>query len=193
MSVATFSPRNAVLLLIIVVVAALRLLSFMDLGPLTYFTPVGAMALFGAAYFRGNVKPYLFPLLTLFISDLVLSYTLFAEYRNGSLLYAGWYWTYLAFALMTVAGKLILKTVTIPRLVISIIAATLIHWLISDIGACVVENKFTFAYYTGRLITALPYELRFLGGTAFFSAIMFGIFELVQRRYASLRPAKANS
>lgn len=190
MSVATFSPRNAVLLLIIVVVAALRLLSFMDLGPLTYFTPVGAMALFGAAYFRGNVKPYLFPLLTLFISDLVLSYTLFAEFRNGSILYAGWHWTYLAFALMTAAGKLILKTVTVPRLVVSIVAATLIHWLISDIGACVAENKFTFAYYTGRLITALPYELRFMGGTAFFSAIMFGIFELVQRKYASLKPAQ---
>jgi hypothetical protein len=190
MSVAIFSPRNAVLLLIIVVIAALRLLSFMDLGPLTYFTPVGAMALFGAAYFRGNVKPYMFPLLTLFISDLILSFTLFNEFRNGGLLYSGWYWTYLAFAMMTVAGKLILKTVTIPRLVISIVAATLIHWLVSDLSACVVENNFTFAYYLNRLITALPFEFRFLGGTAFFSAIMFGIFELVQRRYTSLKPAQ---
>lgn len=189
MPVSTFSPRNAVLLLIIVVIAALRLLSFMDLGPLTYFTPVGAMALFGAAYFSGHVKPYLFPLLTLFISDLILSYTLFAEFRSG-LLYSGWYWTYLAFALMTVAGKLILKEVTITRLILSIVVATLIHWLVSDIGACVVENKLTFAFYLNRLVTAIPYELRFLSGTAFFSGIMFGIFELVQRKYASLKAAR---
>ena len=77
MPVPTFSPRNAVLLLIIVVIAALRLISFIDMGPLTYFTPLGAMALFGGAYFNGHVKPYLFPLLTLFISDVVLSFTLF--------------------------------------------------------------------------------------------------------------------
>ena len=189
MPVSTFSPRNAVLLLIIVVIAALRLLSFMDLGPLTYFTPVGAMALFGAAYFSGHVKPYLFPLLTLFISDLILSFTLFAEFRSG-LLYSGWYWTYLAFALMTVAGKLILKEVTVTRLVLSIVVATLIHWLVSDLSACAVESNFTFAFYLNRLVTAIPYELKFLEGTAFFSAIMFGIFELVQRRYTSLKAAR---
>lgn len=183
MSVSTFNPRNAVLLLMIVAVASLRLLSFMDLGPLTYFTPLGAMALFGAAYFRGNVKPYLFPLLTLFVSDMILSYTIFAEFRNGSLLYAGWYWTYLAFGLMTVAGKLILQKVTVGRLLLSVVTATVIHWLVSDIGACVVENNMSFAYYVNRLITAIPYELRFLGGTAFFSAIMFGIFELAQKKY----------
>jgi hypothetical protein len=107
------------------------------------------------------------------------------------LLYSGWYWTYAAFALMAVAGKLILKEVTIPRVIIATVVATLIHWLISDIGACVVENKLTFAFYLNRLITAIPYELRFLGGTAIFSAIMFGIFELVQRKYSSLQAAKA--
>lgn len=192
MSLSTFSPRNAVLLLIIVVIATLRLLSFIDMGPLTYFTPLGAMALFGAAYFSGHVKPYLFPLLTLFISDLILSYTLFAEFRTG-FLYSGWYWTYLAFALMTVAGKLILKEVTIVRIILATITATLIHWLVSDIGACVVENKLTLPFYLNRLVTAIPYELRFLGGTAFFSAIMFGIFELAQKKYTFLKPAKANN
>lgn len=189
MPVSTFSPRNAVVLLIIVVIAALRLLSFMDLGPLTYFTPLGAMALFGAAYFNGPVKPYLFPLLTLFISDLILSYTLFAEFRSG-LLYTGWYWTYAAFALMTVAGRLILKEVTVTRLILATLAATLIHWLVSDIGACAVENKLTWPFYLDRLVTAIPYELKFLEGTAFFSAIMFGLFELVQRKYTALKPAR---
>ncbi|RPE09183.1 hypothetical protein EGT74_19440 [Chitinophaga lutea] len=169
--------------------AAIRLLSFLDAGPLAYFTPLGAMALFGAAHFSGYVKPYAFPLLALFISDLVLSFTVFAEFRTG-LLYSGWYWTYLAFALMTVAGKLMLKEVTISRLIAATITATLIHWLVSDIGACAVENKLTFAFYLNRLVTAIPYELNFLGGTAFFSAIMFGIFELAQRKYASLKPAR---
>ena len=186
----TFSRRNAVILLIILVIAALRLLSFIDMGPLTYFTPLGAMALFGAAYFSGHVKPYLFPLLTLFVSDLILSFTLFAEFRNGGLLYSGWYWVYLAFALMTVAGKLILKKVTIERLILAVVVTTLIHWLVSDLSACMVESNFTFAFYLDRLIMALPYELKFLGGTAFFSALMFGLFELAQKKYSSLKPVQ---
>ena len=71
MSVLKINPRNAVLLIIIVAMAILRIASFSGWGPLTVFTPIGAMALFGGAYFNGNIKPFAFPLLTLFISDVM--------------------------------------------------------------------------------------------------------------------------
>jgi hypothetical protein len=188
MSVLKINPRNAILLVIILITAAMRLFAINGYGPLTVFTPIGAMALFGGAYFTGNVKPFAFPLLTLFISDLVLSFTVYAPFRDG-LLYSGWYWTYGAFALMTIAGKLIIRDITIKNIVIAVIVSTLIHWLVSDIGGCLVENKFSFPVYYARLITAIPYEWRFLGGTAIYSAIMFGSFEWLQRRYTSLQPA----
>lgn len=190
MSVLKINPRNAVLLLIIVITAALRLASFSGWGPLTVFTPIGAMALFGGAYFNGNIKPFAFPLLTLFISDVVLMLTMFydSEFRAG-LLYNGWVWTYGAFALMTIAGKLIIRNITVTNIAIAVVASTLIHWLVSDIGGCLAEDKFTFAVYTRRLITAIPYELRFLGGTAVYSAVLFGLFEWLQTRYTSLKPA----
>ena len=189
MSVPTFNPRSVALLLIIIIVAALRLASFSGWGPLTVFTPIGAMALFGGAYFKGNIKPLLFPLLTLFISDVILSYTKFAEIRTG-LLYAGWEWTYLAFALMAVIGKLIIKDINIKNIAIAVVAATLIHWLVSDIGGCIQENKISFTVYGQRLISAIPYEWRFLGGSAIYSAIMFGAFEYLQRRYTILKPVQ---
>jgi hypothetical protein len=188
MSLQQFNPRTLVLLLFILVVAALRLASYSGWGPLTVFTPVGAMALFGGAYFTGNVKPYAFPLLTLFISDFIMSYTLFAEYRHG-FLYSGWMFTYAAYALMALAGKLIIKNITVVNIAIATVAATLIHWLVSDIGGCIPNGSFSFTVYVERLITAIPYELRFLSGTAVYSAIMFGGFELLQRRYTALQPA----
>lgn len=190
MSLKQINPRNAVLLLIIVVTAALRLASFSGWGPLTVFTPIGAMALFGGAYFSGNIKPFAFPLLTLFISDVVLSFTLFSdsEYRDG-LLYNGWVWTYGAFALMTITGKLIIREITIKNIAIAVVVSTLIHWLVSDIGACIVEKEFTFTLYTQRLIAAIPYEWRFLGGTAIYSGILFGLFEWLQTKYTALKPS----
>jgi len=187
MSVLKINPRNAVLLLFILVTAALRLLAFTGWGPLTVFTPIGAMALFGGAYFTRNVKPFAFPLLTLFVSDLVLSFTIYAPLRDG-LLYTGWFWTYGAFALMTIAGKLIVRDITIKNIVIAVLVSTLIHWLVSDIGGCLVNNTFSLTVYTQRLITAIPYEWRFLSGTAIYSGILFGLFEWLQRRYTSLQP-----
>jgi len=192
MSIPKFSPRMAVLLLIIVIVAGLRLVAnfVSDPGPLAVFTPIGAMALFGGAYFRGNVKPFVFPLLTLFVSDVVLSFTVYSSFRSG-LLYGGLYWTYGAFALMTIAGKFIIKNVNVKNVVISVIVATLIHWIVSDIGGCLREPNATamFSLYLQRLITAIPYEWKFLAGTAIYSAIMFGVFEWMQKKYPVLKVA----
>ncbi|WP_205508628.1 DUF6580 family putative transport protein [Longitalea arenae] len=190
MSIKQISPRYAALLLFIVVTAALRLASFLGWGPLTVLTPVGAMALFGGAYFQGYIKPIVFPLLTLFISDVVLTFTIFsdAQYRDG-LLYNGWVWTYTSFALMAIAGKLIIRDITVTRIVMAVIVAGLIHWLVSDLGSCIVEEKFTVSLYTQRLISAIPYEWRFLAGTVFYSAVLFGAFEWLQKRYTSLQPS----
>jgi hypothetical protein len=190
MSVPQFNPRSLVLLLIIVIVAALRFAAFTGMGPLTVFTPVGAMALFGGTYFKGNVKPLLFPLLTLFISDVVLAFTVLSEHRVG-LLYTGWFWTYLSFALMAMTGKLIIKDVTIKNIAIGVVVATCIHWLISDIGGCLKEEHLSLTLYAQRLITAIPYEWMFMAGTAIYSAVMFGLFELLQQRFVSLKTARS--
>jgi hypothetical protein len=186
MSTPEFNPRTTILLLFIVIVAVLRLASFSGIGPLTIFSPVGAMALFGGTYIRGNIKPFLLPLLTLFISDVFVSFTIFRELRVG-LLYAGWYWTYLAFVLITLAGKYLIKNVSVKNITVAIITATVIHWLVANIGMCVQENQFTFALYSQKLLSSITYEMRFLAGTAIYTTLMFGTFELLQKRYPSLR------
>ncbi len=121
------------LLLITIAIAVLRLASFSGIGPFTLFTPVGALALFGGAYFKGNIKPFVFPLLTLFVSDVIVSFTIFPELRVG-LLYSGWYWTYLAFILITLTGKFLIKDIAVKNIVIAVITATVIHWLVANIG-----------------------------------------------------------
>jgi hypothetical protein len=179
-------PGTAVLLLIIVVIAGLRLASFSGIGPFVLFSPMGALALFGGAYLKGKITPILFPLLTLFISDVIVSFTIFPELRTG-LLYAGWFWTYSAFALIALAGKLIIRRVNVKNIVLGVLAATLIHWLVSDIGMCTIENRFSFGLYLQKLGTAISYELKFLAGTAISSAIMFGCFEYLVRKLPSLQ------
>ncbi len=185
MSIPKFNPRTTLLLLIICFVAVLRLSTNMtkELSPLVMYSPLGAMALFGGAYFKGNIKPFAFPLLALFISDLVLSFTVFSEFRSG-LLYGGWYWVYGSFALMTIAGKLLIKDVNIKSILTATLVTVLIHWLVSDLGAALSQNGFAniMTTYQLRLVTAIPYELRFLSSTIIYSGIMFGSFELLKNR-----------
>jgi hypothetical protein len=191
MSQQTVSPKNLILFIMVTAVAAFRLLTHFNdhLSPLTNFTPVGAIALFGGACFKGRTKPFLFPLLALFISDLVLSFTVYAPLRSG-LLYMGWYWTYGAFALMVVAGKLLLKKPAPAPVFFSVLAATLIHWLVSDIGGCLSGStvQARWALYLQRLVTALPYEWRFFSGTLIYTILMFGTLVLAQKKSPVLRP-----
>jgi hypothetical protein len=190
MSLTKFNPRTAVLLLIIAAVAVLRVAgSFSrEISPLINFTPVGAMALFGGAYFDGRLKPFVFPLLTLFIGDVILSFTVFNEFRSG-LLYSGWFWTYAAFALMTLAGKLIIKDVNLSSVLTATLLCVFIHWIVADIGAWLMPGSLypkTTAGYVASLAAAIPYETRFLAGTLLYSGIMFAGFEWLQQRYPRL-------
>ncbi len=65
--------RNIVLILMILVAAAFRLLAYYY-KELSNFNPVGAIAIFGGAYFTDKWKGYITVLVTLFTTDIILNY-----------------------------------------------------------------------------------------------------------------------
>lgn len=190
MSPFTFNPRTSILLVYILILAIIRVLfNFSpDISRLVNFSSLGAMALFGGAYFNGHWKGFAFPLLTLFISDFILHRTVFKSYGNG-FLYSGWYWVYGAFALITVTGKIVLKKVSTGRFVIAALACVLIHWIVTDFGVWMGSSVYTHDIkgFADCLIAAIPYEWRFLAGTLVYGTILFGSFELMKRKYYFLQ------
>lgn len=186
MSEHKFNPRTVILLLIIVFVSIIRVMpTFSDqFKDIANFTPVGAIALFGAAYFNNNWKAFGLPLLLLLISDIVIAGT-----SGYGFFYAGWYWTYVAFVMMVLIGKMIVKRITVMSLLVGILATTFVHWIVSDISAMYIPGLYepTLAGYWACLVAAIPFELRFLYGTAIYSTVMFGSFELLKAKYPYLR------
>ncbi|HEU5165260.1 MAG TPA: DUF6580 family putative transport protein, partial [Chitinophagaceae bacterium] len=142
---------------------------------------------FGGAYFDRKWKGFAFPLLMLFISDFILHQTVFKAYSSG-LLYSGWYWVYGAFVLMTITGRWLLKTVTVNRFLVSVLACVFIHWIVTDLGVWIGSTKYAqdLSGFMACLINAIPYELRFLSGTLVYGIILFGLFEWMKRRYPAL-------
>src|SRR4051812_6921817 len=105
MTLQKVNTRNTVLILMIVFAVAMRLVSY-KFPILSNFTPVGAIALFGGAYFTDKWKAYVVPLLVLFLSDMAIN-SMYAHKLvlwNSSAIYM-----YLCFTAMVFIGTLIKK------------------------------------------------------------------------------------
>ncbi len=155
------------------------------LAPLAAFTPIGAMALYGGAYFKGYHK-YIFPLATLWLSDIVLNRFLY--FGEWVLFYDGFLWTYGAFALMVIVGKVLLKKVSVVNFIGSALLITFIHWILTDLGVFLGGTMYpmTWAGWWTCLIAAIPFEQNLLTGTLLYGTVMFGAFELVSFKKTSL-------
>src|SRR5438105_6110995 len=103
-----FNPRTGIVALMIVCAGLWRLFVTLPLmTPLSNFTPIGAMALFGGCYYKSKWKAFFVPLLTLWLSDLLIDS--FVYYHSLTWFYDGFLWTYITFALMVVMGIFIKK------------------------------------------------------------------------------------
>ncbi|CAL1520719.1 DUF6580 family putative transport protein [Chitinophaga sp. MM2321] len=192
MSLKNLNPRFAVLLLFILAAGIIRVVLGADtnMSPIAMFTPVGAMALFGGASFSQKWKSYAFPLLTLFISDIILMQFFHPEYAAG-ILYKGWMWNYVSFVFMVLAGQLMIKKISVSNVVLASVAAALIHFAFSNFGVWMSGSTdittglpFTrdFAGLAKCYILAIPFMQYALIGNLIYGAIFFGSFQLVQRR-----------
>jgi hypothetical protein len=189
MSHIKFNPRNIILLTMILLITLLRLLVTFNSDALSFanFSSIGAVALFGGAYFKNDIKAMLFPLLSLFLSDFILANTIFKEYSSG-FLYSGWYWVYIAFALMVIVGKLMLKNVNVINFVLSTLVIVFIHWIVSDIGVWYQNPMYTqdLAGFWACLYKAIPFEGRFTSGTLIYGGVLFGGFEMLKIKFPVL-------
>ena len=198
MSLNKFNPRVSLLLVFIALTAGLRVFSATSAGTqaaLNNFTPIGAMALFGGAYFHTKWKGYFFPLLALFLSDVIMMKFVYGGtgLSNG-LLYNGWYWTYGAFALMVLIGSLI-KNVSFKTVIAGAVGAALLHWIVTDCGVWLgggtdITTGLPYTRDWNGLvkchILAIPFMKNMLIGNLVYGAVLFGGFEWLQKRYPAL-------
>jgi hypothetical protein len=182
------TTRNIVLILMIVVAASFRLIAF-EYKDLSNFNPVGAIAIFGGAYFASKWKGYLTVLLTLFTTDIVLNYLYTSKFSIG---YDGIIGVYLSFALMVFLGSMI-KKVNVLNVVLASLASVLIHWLVTDLPWFYTTLNLyphTLAGYGTSLVNAIPFEYNMIYGNLVFGLLLFGGFELAKSKYAFLQTKK---
>ena len=175
------------------IVAFIALAGLSRLLPHPYnFTPIGGMALFGAAYFCRKYLALIVPFVALWISNLLLDNLIYAQY------YEGFVWVsnpavFIAFALIVLVGWGLLKKVTLGRLLGSSLSASAIFFIVSNFGSWLDSGIYprTWDGLVACYVAAVPFFQNTLAGDLFYVAVLFGSYELVRRTWPKLALHKA--
>ena len=172
------SPGPWVLAAMIVVAALTRLLPHPP-----NFSPVEAVALFGGAYFASRQLALIVPLIAMFLSDLALGLV------NGGIYFdyfasAHFLGIYACIALCSLLGFGLRGRVNGARVLGYSLLGSVLFFLITN---GISNTEFCRAGLLSCYAAGLPFFQWTVLGTLFYSALLFGGFELLRRRVPQLR------
>jgi len=178
--------KIGVLIIMVIAAAASRLMPHPD-----NFTPIGAMALFGAAYFPRKWMAVIVPFLALWMSSMIIDNIFYAQYYDGF----QWFsqpFVFLAFGLTTVLGWFLLKKVKLSNVFFATLAASAIFFLTTNFGHWLtfVPEK-NWATLVATYVAAIPFDFRTLMGNFIYVGIMFGAYESMKQSVPSLQTERA--
>ncbi len=179
-----FTPRNLVLFGMIAFAVIYRLAVHFAAGALPWnFTPVEAMALFGGAYFADKRLAVVVPLLALLIADAVIGF-------YGAMMIV----VYGCVALTAFAGFSLRGRARVSNVLIAAVASATGFYLVTNFFVWLTGTMYphSFAGLVACYIAGWPfYEYGSLPGTLLWSALLFGGFAVLSRRWPTLRIAAA--
>ena len=182
----SISPRTWVLMAMIAFAVGVRLLIHFVPGILPYnFTPVEAIALFGGAYFADRRLALIVPVAAMLIADTIIGASLTSEE------FASWYplvpviygcilaSTFLGFTLRGKVSALRVGACAVAGSLLFFAVVSFAEWMIGDTEYC-------RAGIVPCYVAAIPFLKNWLVGTLVWSAIVFGGFELMRKRWLIL-------
>ena len=146
-------------------------------------TAVGAVCLFGGAYFQRRWAAFLVPILALAVSDVILQLTIYRGYDPN-------YFKYVCFAATVPLGMLLRGRTRALPVFSAAIAATLLFFLLSNFEVWLMGHGETYPKTPAGLvacyIAAIPFAQNMLLGNLLFTCVLFGGMELTKARLDAL-------
>lgn len=166
-------PRAAMIAGIVVAAAALRILPH----PMN-FAPIGALALFGGAYFSSKRAALAVPLLSIVAGDIFIGFHRLIP------------WVYASFLMSVAIGFVLRRKKNAPRIGAATFAESIQFFLVTNFGmwaSSVGNYPRTYAGLGECYFAALPLFWNTLAGDAFYAALLFGAMALAEKRFPALR------
>jgi hypothetical protein len=170
------NARILTVLAAIVAAAAFRLVPHFP-----NFTPIGAMALFGGAYFGKRGLAFVAPIAAMLLSDAIIGF------------HSGILFVYASVALIVLLGQLALSRPTVLRVGAAALASSVLFFVITNFGTWLLSGMYpmTLSGLAACYVAAIPFFQNTIAGDLFYSALLFGGFALLERSVPALRPQAA--
>ena len=152
------------------------------------FTPIGAMALFGGAYLKNKNHAFLIPIISLWISDIIINNFIFSYYNDFTWFYPGFLWQYGSFFIMILIGFFFLKNINFKNVFITSLSSSLLFFVITNFGVWISGSMYPLSI-DGLLmcyLAALPFYKGTLLGFIFYSSFLFGAYEYLKQLKLSI-------
>lgn len=160
------------------------------------FTPLGAIALFGAAYFPKKKWALIIPIAAFWVSDLLLNNIVYSEFYEGFTWFTGgMLYIYGSIAMIAILGYYLLKKVTFGRVLGGALGASIIFFIVSNFGVWAGGSMYphTLEGLISCYTAAIPFFHYTIAGNIIYSAVLFGSYEWLKATYPQLQPVKAQS
>jgi hypothetical protein len=170
-------PRTLVIVGIVLAAAALRLAPH----PMN-FAPIGALALFGGAYFSSKREALGIPLLSLIVGDVFTGFHQLIPF------------IYASFLVSVAIGFWLRRKRSAPRLAAATLAGAVQFFLVSNFAlwaSSIGSFPKTADGLAACYLAGIPLFWNTLAGDAFYAALLFGGMALAERRFPVLREALA--
>jgi len=142
------------------------------------FSPIAAMALFGAAKFPGRPSAFVLPLAAMFASDLILGLHSFIPIIYG------------CFALIVLIGFRLRKRSSAGGVLAGSLAASGLFFVITNLAVWALGTMYphTGFGFIECFTAGVPFFWNTLAGDLFFTVVLFGALAFAEWRWASIRP-----
>jgi len=151
------------------------------------FAPIAGMGLFGAAYFSKKYFAFLIPFAAYWVSDMLLNNIVYTQYYDG-FQWMGSPWVYASFALIIALGFVLLKKISVDRLIAASLSSSVLFFLITNFGTWISSTIYakSFSGLVACYVAGIPFFWNTLAGDLFYVTVLFGSYELVKRQYPQL-------
>src|SRR6202163_257539 len=166
-------PRTIVIIGIVLAAAALRLAPH----PMN-FAPIGALALFGGAYFSSKRAALAISLLSLAAGDVFIGFHRLIPY------------VYASFLVSVAIGFWLRRKRSVPRVGVAMLAGAIQFFLVTNFAVWVSSTGSypkTASGLAECYIAGIPFFWNTLAGDAFYVFLLFGSMVLAERKFPSLR------
>ena len=155
------------------------------------FSPILAIALFGAAHFSKKWQAVFIPMLAVWLSDLFINNFVYSNQGTEFIwFYSGFYWQYASYLIIIMSSILVFKNkISISKTFGASLGSSMAFFLLSNFGVWAGSGMYmkNLSGLTTCYVAGLPFLQNTIVSNFLFTTVLFGSYYLIQVQYSSLK------